>query len=66
MAQVLTTEDGITHLRSNQDDKTLCGQHVIDTHIEDNMLVCEHCAQAAITAIELTTKKERKEWRDLL
>lgn len=66
MAQVLETDDGVTHLRSNQDDKSLCGSHIIDTHATDNMLTCEHCAKAALTAIELTTKKERKEWRDLL
>ena len=66
MAQVILGEDGVSHLRSNQDDKTLCGWHNVDTHVEDNMLTCEHCAKAALTAIEGTTKKERKEWRDLL
>jgi hypothetical protein len=66
MAKVITCEEGITHLRSNNDDKGLCGVFIMDTHAEENMLVCEHCAKAALDAIEGTTKKERKEWRDLL
>lgn len=66
MANVLTTDDGVTHLRSHRDDATLCGEHIIDTHVTENMLTCEHCANAALTAIATTTKKERKEWRELL
>ena len=65
MAIVYVTSDGDTHLRSQNDDKALCGAFITDTHTEENMLTCEHCAKAALTAIETTTKKERKEWRDL-
>lgn len=63
---IVITDGGDTHLRSHADDKALCGKHIIDTHVEENLLTCEHCAKAALTAIETTTKKERKEWRDLL
>lgn len=66
MAIVYTTADGDTHLRSNSDDKALCGMFILDTHTEDNMLTCAGCAKAALEAISTTTKKERKEWRDLL
>lgn len=65
MAKVLETGDGLTHLRSDQEDKALCGTYILDTHVTDNMLTCEHCANAALLAIEGTTKKERKEWREL-
>ena len=65
MAIVILDEEGTTHLRSQNDDKALCGAFIMDTHTTEDMLVCEHCAHAALTAIETTTKKERKEWRDL-
>ena len=65
MAQVIIDEQGVTHLRSQNADKALCGAFIMDTNVEENMLVCEHCAHAALTAIQGTTKKERKEWRDL-
>ena len=65
MATVVLDEQGVTHLRSQSPDKALCGVFIMDTHEEENMLVCEHCAKAALTAISGTTKKERKEWRDL-
>lgn len=66
MAIVLSTPDGVTHLRSHREDVALCGIHILDTHVTENMLTCEHCAKAALEAISTTTKKERKEWRDLL
>ena len=62
---IVVNDGGETHLRSQNEDKALCGAFIIDTHVEENMLTCEHCAKAALTAIETTTKKERKEWRDL-
>lgn len=65
MAQVILTADGETHLRSQNADKALCGEFLIETNVEENMLTCAHCAHAALTAIQGTTKKERKEWRDL-
>jgi len=66
MAIIVMDEQGVSHLRSHMADKALCGQFIMDTHEEEEMLVCEHCAKAALLAIATSTKKERKQWRDLL
>ena len=65
MANVRTDDDGVTHLCSSKDDRAICGKHLIDTHVEENMLTCAACAADVAIAIATTTKKERKEWRDL-
>jgi hypothetical protein len=64
MAKVIN-KDGEYHLRGAVDGETLCQVYVQDAQVEDNMLTCKSCADVALNAIELTTKKERKEWRSL-
>lgn len=65
MAKVLTDEGGTTHLRANNTGTTLCGDTVSNNNVSDGELTCPICAQTALLAIELSTKKERKLWREL-
>ena len=61
----ITEIEGITHL--NGDNlTTLCGEFSADKDKRiDGVLTCRECANKALTAIELSTKVERKEWRKL-
>lgn len=63
MAKVIKLQDG-NHLRGSN-GATLCG--IVETPIGfiDSELTCAKCANLALTAIELTTKVERREWRKL-
>ena len=65
MAKILTDEGGTTHLRADSIGTTLCGDTVSNKNVSDGELTCRECAQLALTAIELSTKKERKLWREL-
>ena len=64
MAKV-TDIEGLTHL--NGDKLTsLCGEFSADADKRvDGELTCPTCARMALTAIELSTKTERKLWRKL-
>lgn len=64
MAKVLTDKDGVTHLRGADGD-TLCGKIVVNTGVTDGTLTCPDCAGAALLAMELVTKAEKREWRKL-
>ena len=64
MATVMVSpNDEFTHLRG--DSISLCGEQINGVVIEQGDLTCPSCAKIALTAIELSTKKERKEWRNL-
>ncbi len=63
MATILNNRSEHTHLRG--DGKTLCGETITGAVVEEGELTCPKCANIALTAIELSTKKERKEWRKL-
>ena len=63
MAKVLTDEGGTTHLRG-MDGTTLCGK-AIGSSVTDDTLTCPDCAEAALLAVELVTKAEKREWRKL-
>lgn len=62
MAKILTTPDGVTHLRGKT-GTTLCGEY--SNAPTDGALTCPECAAIALQAIELSTKAERREWRKL-
>ena len=64
MAQV-TEYEGVNHL-NGKDDTTLCGEFsaMASKRIE-GVLNCPTCARMALTAISLSTKAERKEWKNL-
>ena len=65
MAQVTEVGNGEFHL-NGEDDTTLCGEFsaMVDNRIQGE-LTCPKCARMALTAISLSTKTERKEWRKL-
>ncbi len=65
MAKVLTTPDGITHLRGVGNRVTLCGKAVDKEGAVDGTLTCPECAKIALLAVELVTKAEKREWRQL-
>ncbi len=62
MAKVLTDEAGVTHLRGH--NLALCGEHVGGA-VTDGVLTCPDCAKIALLAVELVTKAEKREWRQL-
>ena len=64
MAKVITSTDGVTHLRG-KGDSTLCGAEVKSLGETDGDLTCPHCAKVALHAMELVTKAEKREWRKL-
>ena len=64
MAKVLKDDDMVTHLRGPKSG-TLCGAVVFSDDVEDKPMTCIDCGNAALKAIELTTKAERREWRRL-
>jgi hypothetical protein len=64
MAKVLTTKDGVTHLRGKPFE-TLCGDDVKTFVTTDGVLTCPDCAAIALGAVELVTKAEKREWRKL-
>ena len=64
MAKVITTNDGITHLRG-ADAGTLCGAIDDKSAVSDGTLTCPECAKIALNAVELVTKAEKREWRKL-
>ena len=63
MAKVLTA-DGLFHLRG-AGGQTLCGVAPDSGAVEDAVLTCPECAKIALTAVELVTKAEKREWRKL-
>lgn len=64
MAKVLKDDDMVTHLRG-PNAGTLCGTVVFSDDVENKSMTCKDCGAAALKAIELTTKAERREWRKL-
>lgn len=64
MAKVLTDPSGMTHLKG-KDGGTLCGEAANNAEVADGVLTCPACAKLALAAIELTTKQERRGWREL-
>lgn len=68
MARIVTDQNGETHLRNSQffSERTLCQDLIQEgSVVTEGDLTCSECAQIALEAIELTTKKERRSWRDL-
>lgn len=67
MAQVMIDPDDEyeTHLRSKFGHKSLCGAETEDWKHSEGTLSCAECADIALHAIELTTKAERRAWREL-
>ena len=64
MAKVLTDDDGGLHLRGADGD-ALCGKPIVNKGVTDGTLTCSDCAGAALLAVELVTKAEKREWRKL-
>lgn len=64
MAKVITGADGITHLRGHGGE-ALCGEVCQSSAATDGVLTCKACALIALQAIELSTKVERRLWRQL-
>ena len=61
----ITEIEGVNHLNGDK-LTTLCGTFSADADKRISAdLTCSKCAQIALTAIELSTKKERKLWREL-
>lgn len=65
MAKVITTDDGVTHLRADTNGNILCGAHADNQTVTDGVLTCPKCAAQALLAVELVTKAEKREWRQL-
>lgn len=64
MAKVLTGVDKLEHLRGAAG--TLCGAMTEENiHVHDGVLTCTDCAKIALDAVELVTKAEKREWRQL-
>lgn len=62
---IISTADGLAHLR-NHEDKVLCDpDRECSTPAVDGTLTCPTCAQIALAAVELVTKAEKREWRQL-
>ena len=65
MARIISnTMNNDTHLRGGE-GLTLCHVDLGEQTARDGDLTCSKCAEIALTAIELSTKKERKLWREL-
>lgn len=64
MAKVLKDDDCVTHLRGPKTG-TLCGAVVYSDDVTDAAMTCKACGEAALKAIELSTKDERRQWRRL-
>jgi hypothetical protein len=64
MAKILVDDDMIGHLRGPKTG-TLCGAVVFSDEAKDGTMTCKACGDAALKAIELSTKAERREWRRL-
>jgi hypothetical protein len=65
MAKILTDSEGVTHLRG-EPIGALCGAVIPENSTStDGTLTCPECAKIALTAIELSTKAERRLWREL-
>ena len=64
MAKVITDPDGVTHLRGTL-GHALCGEEANTAQVADGVLACPECAKIALAAIELSTKSERRLWRQL-
>ena len=66
MAKIIKSDSSeFTHLRGVH-NITLCGTITANRTEEEGELTCPQCAKIALHAIELSTKTERKEWRELL
>lgn len=63
MARVLTDADGVTHLRGPS--SPLCGDLCRTNEETESVLTCKKCADIALHAMELVTKKEKRLWREL-
>ncbi len=63
MAKVVTSPDGVTHLRGIAG--ALCGVAEECSAVTDGILTCPECAKIALHAVELVTKAEKREWRKL-
>lgn len=63
MAQVLTDDDMVTHLRGVTG--TLCGAVVYSDDVVAAYMTCKSCGDIILKAISLTTKNERRGWRKL-
>jgi len=70
MAKILTSSEGVSHLRTAQGNSqksvTLCGLGLHKPEESEGELNCVDCADIALTAIHLSTKKERKEWKAMI
>ena len=66
MAKVInSTADGLVHLH-NHENRVLCDpDRECTAPVVDGVLTCPECAKIALAAIELSTKRERKLWREL-
>lgn len=64
MAKILQDDDMIGHLRGPKTG-TLCGVVVFSDDVQEGAMTCKACGDAALKAIELSTKRERREWRRL-
>lgn len=58
-------DDDVTHLRGKAACEGLCGVTVSDNTVHDGVLTCPECAKIALQAVELSTKSERRLWRQL-
>lgn len=65
MARVLTDEVGTTHLRGATDFLCDSQESPANDSVTEGDLTCSVCAEIALTAIELTTKAERRDWRKI-
>jgi hypothetical protein len=65
LAKLVTGVDGVTHLR-HSNGGCLCGSsQKLDSGETEGTLTCPECAKVALHAVELVTKAEKREWRQL-
>ena len=64
MAKVITGVDGLEHLVTPE-GTSLCGDVQEKPPIGTGTLTCPKCAKIALCAVELVTKAEKREWRQL-
>jgi hypothetical protein len=64
MANILSSTDTITHLRGHN-GLTLCGIARAGQEATPGELTCPDCAHIVLRAVEGSTKKERRSWREL-
>ena len=62
---IISTVDGLAHLHTNK-DRLLCDpERDCESPVTDGKLTCPECAAIALAAVELVTKAEKREWRQL-